>query len=64
MCGIFLHFIRHVGVDIQRRFHRCVTNRRRQGLYIHTVLDGVRGERVPQIVESHVLASRVLQNLR
>ena len=41
-----------------------VFNQEFKGLYIHTVLDGVCSESMPQIVKAHMLGSRVLQDFR
>ena len=51
-----LHFIRYVGVDIQRGAAGHMADDRGKGLHIHAVLQGGSGEGMPQIVEPKSLA--------
>ena len=64
LCCISLHFIRHMRVDIQRCLHRSVPNGGGESLYIHSVLNRLCREKMPEIVKSDVLASGVIENHR
>ena len=59
MAQMNLAIISDVGVDVQRSGTRDVTDDGREGLYIHPMLQGIGGEYMTQIVETHFFASGV-----
>ena len=61
-CGLPLHIVGDVGVDVQRGCRRHMPQHGGESLNVHSALKRQRCEGMAQVVESHMLAACHLQN--